>query len=29
MCEGRVAGEIDRREATQEGIMKYAIGGVR
>jgi ABC-type sugar transport system ATPase subunit len=29
MCEGRVAGEIDRSEATQEGIMKYAIGGVR
>jgi ABC-type sugar transport system ATPase subunit len=29
MCEGRVAGEIGRREATQESIMKYAIGGVR
>jgi ABC-type sugar transport system ATPase subunit len=29
MCEGRVTGEIARGEATQENIMKYAIGGVQ
>lgn len=27
MCEGRVTGELSREEATQEKIMKYAIGG--
>ncbi len=28
MCEGRVTGEIGAGEATQEKIMKFAIGGV-
>ncbi len=28
MCEGRVTGELNRRDATQEAIMKLAIGGV-
>ncbi len=29
MCEGRVAGELDREEATQERIMVLATGGTR
>jgi ABC-type sugar transport system ATPase subunit len=28
MCEGRITGEVSRSEATQEKIMKYAIGGM-
>ena len=28
MCEGRITGEVGRGEATQEKIMKYAIGGM-
>lgn len=28
MCEGRITGEVGRGEATQETIMKYAIGGM-
>ncbi|MEL7602034.1 MAG: D-xylose ABC transporter ATP-binding protein, partial [Bacillota bacterium] len=28
MCEGRITGEVSRAEATQEKIMKYAIGGI-
>jgi ribose transport system ATP-binding protein len=28
MCEGRITGEVSRAEATQEKIMKYAIGGM-
>ena len=28
MCEGRITGEVTRAEATQEVIMKYAIGGM-
>ena len=27
MCDGRITGELDRKTATQESIMKYAIGG--
>ncbi|MDR2523057.1 MAG: sugar ABC transporter ATP-binding protein [Synergistaceae bacterium] len=27
MCDGRVTGEMSRNDATQENIMKYAIGG--
>jgi len=27
MCDGRITGELDRNTATQENIMKYAIGG--
>ncbi len=29
MCEGRIEGELDYREATQEKIMHYATGGGR
>lgn len=29
MCEGRIEGELDYREATQEKIMYYATGGGR
>ena len=25
MCEGRITGELSRQEATQEGILKYAM----
>ena len=25
MCEGKITGELSREEATQEGILKYAM----
>ena len=25
MCQGKVTGELNREEATQEGILKYAM----
>lgn len=29
MCEGRITGQVDREEATQEKIMTLATGGKR
>jgi ABC-type sugar transport system ATPase subunit len=28
MCKGEITGEMDHEEASEEGIMKYAVGGV-
>ena len=28
MCEGKIAGEVSRAEATQKKIMMYATGGM-
>lgn len=29
MCEGRVSGELSKEEATEETVMRYAVGGIR